>query len=153
MFSVESHYTSYMKKGTVRELSQPFSLTNRAVSISRKEQSASTPAVDRQRIKYKDFVEINKMFVEYLNSLKGSMNPSAFVSKLYMCELTGAGITVLGGKRGIVVEERVNSIVAVLEDDSVKTYLKRITDFAITHDGVEYVFVGSKMKANRFIRK
>ncbi|CAD25696.1 similarity to RIBONUCLEASE P SUBUNIT [Encephalitozoon cuniculi GB-M1] len=153
MFNVEDHYGAHMKKETIRALSQPFALTNRDIKISKKKQSAAIPAIEKEKIKYKDFAKINEMFGEYLTALKGTMSPSTFVNKMYMCELTGARIKVIGGRAGIIVEERVNSIIVVLEDDSVKTYLKKRTDFAITHDGVEYIFIGSKMKANRFVRK
>lgn len=154
MFNVEDHYAAYMRKETIRTLSQPFALTNRSVkALKRQKQSMGIPKVEREKIKYRDFVEIGKMFIDYLTALKGAMNPSAFVSKMYICELTGAKIKIVGGRDGFIVEERANSIIVVLEDDSVKTYLKKTTDFIITHDGIEYVFIGSEMKPNRFIKK
>ncbi|ADM11921.1 putative ribonuclease-like protein [Encephalitozoon intestinalis ATCC 50506] len=153
MFSVEDHYGSYMRKETIRALSQRFSLANKSVKTSKRKQTAGIPSVERQKIRYKDFVEISKKFTEYLSELKGGMSPSTFVNKMYMCELTGAKIKVVGGTHGIIVEERANSIVVVLENNSVKTYLKGTTDFIIPHNGIEYIFIGSKMKANRFIKK
>ncbi|AFM98685.1 hypothetical protein KMI_08g13920 [Encephalitozoon hellem] len=154
MFNVEDHYGAHMRKETIRALSQPFSLTNKSAKTSKKSQkNRAIPKVEREKIKYRDFVEIGKMFTDYLTALKGSMNPSAFVNKIYMCELTGAEIKIVGGSTGIIIEERANSIIVVLEDDSVKTYLKKTTDFIVIHDGIEYIFIGSGMKPNRFIKK
>lgn len=127
-------------------------LSNKPMTRPRKKNLQAVRRVERERVRYEDFLEINKLFREYLTRLKGTMGISNFVNKLYMAELTGAVVRI-GSRSGIVVEERANSIVVVFEDDSVKTFLKRIHDFVVAHDGIDYIFVGLRMKSNRFVKK
>lgn len=152
-FDVEDHYGAYLNKETLRSISQPFMLTNKAISIPQRKQNISIRKLERARIRYKDFLDINGMFEAYLDKLKGTMGASNFICRLYMAELTGAMVRMVPGGSGIVVEERMNSIIVVLEDDAVKTYLKRSNDFIIRHDGIDYIFIGSRMKTNRFTKK
>lgn len=150
---IEDHYGAYLRKDTLRSLSHPFSLTSRCMVVSRKRRDPGVRRICRDNVRYRDFVEINRMFVEYLDRLKGAMDPSSFLHKMYSAELTGASVRICRGGSGIVVEERANSIIVVLEDDTVKTYIKRVNDFIIEHDGIEYIFVGAMMKTNRFTKK
>lgn len=151
-FDVEDHYGAHLKKETLRTLSQLFVLTNKAVDTKRKEASRAIRRVERDRIRYRDFVEINELFVDYLTKLKGTASASNFMNKMHTAELTGA-IVGVRGKCGIIVEERMNSIIVVFEDDTVKTYLKKTNDFVIEYEGAKYIFIGSKMKINRFVKK
>jgi hypothetical protein len=151
-FDVEDHFGAYLEKETIRELCHSYPLFNKPVKFTKKERQQGIKRAERKNIKYEDFVEINRIFSEYLSELRGSSSVSNFVQKLYKAELTGARILV-NGKEGIVVEERANSIIVVHRNDSLKTYIKRTTCFSIEWDGVEYFFMGPKMKLNRFVKK
>jgi hypothetical protein len=153
MFNIENHYGAHLKKETIRSESFPFILANREFS---KEQKPSFPAIkitERSKIKYTDFLKMNKMFTEYLTRLKGTINSAMFANKIYTAELTGAKVKISDGRSGIVVEERANSLVIVFENDLIKTFIKRTNSFSVEHDGIYYIFVGSGMKPNRFTKK
>jgi hypothetical protein len=150
-FDIEDHFGAYLKKDTIRSLCHPYLLFNKPVKFTKREQRG-IKKTERRNIRYSEFLEINKIFNEYISGLKGSSLQPNFVQKLYTAELTGA-IVHIGRRSGVVVEERANSIVVVHRDNTVKTYIKRTTSFSIEHDGIEYTFVGPKMKLNRFTKK
>ena len=153
MFNIERHYGAHLKKETIRSESFPFVLADREFSKTRKQSFPAIKRIEKSKIKYTDFLRINKMFTEYLSRLKGTINPAMFANKIYTSELTGAKVKISDGRAGIVIEERVNSLVIVFKNDQVKTLIKRTNNFSVEHDGTYYIFVGSGMKSNRFTKK
>ncbi|KAM0675485.1 hypothetical protein GVAV_000850 [Gurleya vavrai] len=144
-FIASNHY-SQISKNTFQHSFSFYSET-----IQRKQKIKKIHPVN-QFLKYKDYLQINKMHVEYFKELKKGMSNDAFLGVLYKAELTGA-IVEICGKKGIIVEERANSIRIIFENDSVKMYFKNVNNFIIEFDGVKYLFFGQNLAKNRFLKK
>lgn len=109
---------------------------------------------NKYNVNYEDYKIINELSINYLRSLKGSLSPDIFLAHLYKAELTGIHIRIVGrAGYGYVVEERVNSLYVVFADNVVRLFIKKLVDFVIELDGVEYFFFGKNLKKNRFVKK
>jgi ribonuclease P protein subunit POP4 len=154
-FDIEEHINEKLARQPIRLYNTGLWLANTAFTNSARNGGRGMGKVNTGSVRYKDFIEINAMHTIYISELRGNMSPNAFLPVLYKAELTGAKVTILSGinKTGIIVEERENVILMVFEDDRIKCYPKNTIDFTFAFDGVDYIFLGDKMKKNRFFKR
>lgn len=147
-FSAESHFESKIKRGSIRNQSTVIRFTPQPFEPNKHTTVKGLRRICCDRFSFTDFEKINEMHTEYLRRLKGSCTPQAFLDVLYKAELTGTRIKI-DKKEGFIVEERRNSIFVIFESNKIKIYPKKVWDFILMFDGVEYMFICESLKKNR----
>lgn len=150
-FDVESHYESKIKNGSLKDQGIILRFNKPTYRPSNPEIIKGLRRIAKDRFKYEDFIEINKIHSAYLKELKGNLSPKGFLDILYKSELTGAMIDI-AGKSGFVIEERKNSISVIFPENIVKLYIKSCWNFKINFEGVDYLFFCNNLKNNRFLK-
>ncbi len=154
-FSAEAHYESKIKQGSIKNQSCVIRFDSSVFEPKRIVKEKGLRKICKDEFSYESFKEINKLHCEYLNKIKkSSVNNKGFLESLYKAELTGASIRIAKGSKdcfteGFIVEERKNSLVVILKDNSIKIYPKIAFDFTIRFDEVNYKFLSKLLKKNR----
>jgi len=169
-FDPESHFNSKIKgkslydSGNILGLSLPRIERNRVVD-------KGIPRVCRENYKYSEFVKINIKHGEYLKEMLRNQSANMCLHIISKADLTGAEMTVESdenrgvcgnghrrvcgngpvenSRRGIVAEERKNSLVLIFPDDRTRIYPKAMWNFKMEVEGKEYLFIGKNLKQKR----
>lgn len=151
-FSAEAHFESKLKQGSIRDQGSVLRFGAMPLEPKKFHSEKGLRRIAKDRFKYEDFKTINQMHTGYLRELQGNLPPKAFLDTLYRAELTGALIQI-AGKEGIVVEERRNSLSVIFEGNVIKIYPKKVWDFRLIFDGVQYLFFSEALKKGRSLKR
>ncbi|KAI4291203.1 hypothetical protein PAPHI01_0477 [Pancytospora philotis] len=141
-FDAEAHFDAKMSPLTVRDQGVAVDFTNRPLKAAAQPTRGKIARVDKTKYTHDKMAPLVELHRRYISNLKGSLSPEEFLPIIVKAEMTGAEITV-DGKTGIIAEDRKNSIVVVFSDNRTRCYPRKQWDYTFSHDGFDYLFLGS----------
>ncbi len=150
-FNAESFFESKLSSGDLRSNGSVIGFYVKDIEFTKKIPPKGIKRINRDVINFKDFEIINKLHKEYLQELRANHKGNSFENILFNSELTGAEIEI-DNKKGIVVEERKNSILVIFKDNKIKLYPKNVWNFTLDFENIKYLFFPQKLKKNRFLK-
>lgn len=150
-FNVEAHYESKIRQGSIKDQGSFLNFRNVPFIPKNVEIQKGLKRIKMDKFKYDDFKIINQLHQEYLKEIKGVLSHTAFLDIIYKAELTGAKIEI-AGKEGFVIQERKNTIFVIFPGNITKIFPKKIWDFKLKFEDVEYLFFAKALKNGRFFK-
>ncbi|KAI5168391.1 hypothetical protein PAEPH01_0088 [Pancytospora epiphaga] len=147
-FDAESFFETKTGQESIRSQGVVLDFTAAPFKRKRVKIEKGLSRVCREKYRYEDFHEINRFHSAYIEELKGHLGPDAFLPILWQAEMTGAIITI-GGREGVVVEERKNSLLVIFKNNKVKLFPKEVWDFSFQFQDKTYFFYSKNLKHNR----
>lgn len=147
-FSAEAHYESKIKQGSIKNQSAVLRFNNSVFEPKQSKIEKGFRRICKDQFNYSCFSEINTLHCEYLRKIKETAGPKGFLENLFKAELTGAKIKI-ANRIGFVVEERKNTLVVIFEGNDLKIFAKKVFNFSVLFEGVEYFFYSENLKKGR----